>query len=584
VTRALLTVADPRAVRTFLAALLRPYRGRAGAALVALVLAAATALAPAPLLGRIVDLVVDGSGVEALTGPVLLLALAAVVQGAFTVVGSVLVAEVGETMLADLRERFLGRAVRLPLGRLEDAGHGDLTSRVTTDVALVGAAVRDAVPEFARAVLTVSLTVVALAVLDWRFLIVAAAVAPVHVLATRWYLRRSGALYAEQRRVAGAQQQQWLDTVGGLSTVRAFDLTPVHAVAMRERSDDVVTLAMRLVRFRLRFFTRLNVGEFLGTAGVLAVGFWLVRGDLASVGTASAAALYVVRLFNPIAQVLYLLDTAQDASASLARLVGVAELPTAVRAGTAPPRRDDGIVVERLDHAYVAGHPVLTGIDLTVPAGTTVALVGASGAGKTTLAGLLAGVHTPSTGTVRLGGVPTTELDESALRATVALVSQEVHVFAGPLRDDLRLAAPDASEADLREALAAVEALGWVRALPAGLDTVVGGGGSELTVVQAQQLALARVLLADRPIVVLDEATAEAGSAGSRVLERAAARVLAGRTGVLVAHRLSQASGADLVVVLDAGRIVEQGAHDGLVAAGGPYARLWSAWSGRDDG
>ncbi|GEL23341.1 multidrug ABC transporter permease [Pseudonocardia sulfidoxydans NBRC 16205] len=577
--RSLLPVASGAEIRTALAGLVRPFRLRAVAALAALVAGAAVSLVTAPLLGRIVDLVADGRGPDAVTTPVLLLVVVAIAQGLLAVLGVALVARVGENMLADLRERFVERALGLPLQRIESAGAGDLTSRASEDVALVGEAVREAVPDFARAALTIALTLVGLAVLDWRFTVAALLAVPVQVLTARWYLRRSSPMYALQRRYAGAQQQQLLDTVGGVRTVRALGLADDHARRVRSRTEDVVTTERRVVRLQTGFFGRLNVAEFIGVAGVLTAGFLLVRSGTASIGTASAAALYFINLFNPINQVLFLLDTAQSAAASLGRIVGVVNLPPAQAVAEPRTASDGSVRVKGLGHAYVAGHDVLDGVDLDVDPGTRVALVGASGAGKTTLATLVAGVHSPVRGAIEIGGVPLESHDPERLRTSVALVTQEVHVFAGPLADDLRLARADATDAELRAALDAVGATGWVDALPDGLATEVGSGGHTLTVVQAQHLALARLVLADPLVAVLDEATAEAGSAGARSLEDAAERALAGRTGLLVAHRLTQAAGADLVVVLEAGRVVEQGTHDELLAARGRYHGLWAAWT-----
>ncbi|MGF1646197.1 MAG: ATP-binding cassette domain-containing protein, partial [Kineosporiaceae bacterium] len=298
-----------------------------------------------------------------------------------------------------------------------------------------------------------------------------------------------------------------------------------------------------------------------------------------SVGEATAGALYFHRLFNPVMAMLGLLDTAQDAGAALARLAGVAGVTPPPQPVSPAAPRDASVELAGVTHEYVPGHPVLRDVDLRVAPGERVAVVGPSGAGKSTLAKLVAGVHDPTRGGVLLGGRRPAELGQRGLRDTVALVTQEVHVFAGTLADDLRLVRPDASDDLLLGALSLVSAREWVAALPDGLATVVGEGGHPLAPGRAQQLALARLVLADRPVVVLDEATAEAGAAGARVLEAAVARATVGRTVVVVAHRLTQAARADSVVVLDAGRVVEQGPHEHLATAGGPYARLWSAWA-----
>ena len=210
-------------------------------------------------------------------------------------------------------------------------------------------------------------------------------------------------------------------------------------------------------------------------------------------------------------------------------------------------------------------------------------MVGSTGAGKTTAALLAAGSLEPDSGSVTLGGIPLTDLGTDRLRRHIAILSQDVHVSAGPLADDLRLADPDADDADLWDALTRVRAADWVRALPDGLDTRIGENGHPLSASQGQQLALARLVLSDPPVAILDEATAEAGSSGARMLEEAAAAATEGRTTVIVAHRLTQAASADTIVVLEHGRVVESGTHSDLVTADGRYARLWSAWTGATD-
>ncbi len=557
----LLPVATGAQTRAAVLALIRPHWKLAATGVLVLTVSTAVGLTTAPLLGQMVDAVAAG---RPIVTPVVLLALVAVVSGVSTAIGLTLVARLGETVLARLRERFVDRALRLPLARLERAGSGDLTSRVTNDLGAVAAVVRKGLPELARSLLAILLTLTGLAVLDWRFLLAALLAAPVQVHTVRWYSGRALPLYARQREAIGEQQQQLLETVGGAATVRALRWRQRHLDLVTRRSLNAEDLTMQGVNVLTRFYNRLNLAEFIGLSAVLVTGFVLVRHGTVSLGVATAAALYFHNLFAPINTALGLIDDVQAATASLVRLVGVADLPDP------PPRQrlsGASITSRGLSHAYVEDRPVLRDITFDVAAGERVALVGASGAGKSTLALLVAGVHLPTEGTVRAGG-------------DVVLITQEVHVFAGTLSEDLRLAAPDASEERMFEALARIGA-GWVHTLPEGVSTVVGQGGHELTVAQAQQLALVRLILADPAVAVLDEATAEAGSAGARVLEAAVAAALAGRTGLIVAHRLTQAATADRVVVLDAGQIIESGTHETLRAQpGGHYAALWRAWSG----
>ncbi|MFF2223900.1 ABC transporter ATP-binding protein [Streptomyces globisporus] len=621
----LLPIATPARTRAALRTLIRPDRGLALTGIGILVAATAVGLLVQPLLGRIVDIVADGRPAGDLTLPVVLLVAVAVVQGLTTTLGLTRIARLGETVLARLRERFVERALNLPADRLERAGAGDLTARVTGDVARVAEAVRSALPEIARSVLAIVLTLGALALLDVRFLLAALLAVPVQLLTARWYVRRALTLYADQRVANGAQQQQLLETIGGAVTVRGHRLEEQHTERSAGRSRKAVDLTMRSVNLVLGFYGRLHIAEYIGLAAVLIAGFWLVRDGAVSIGTATAAALYFHSLFGPVNAALVLLDDAQSAAAGLARLVGVTDLaeqpepeagkseagkseagkptagkpevgkpeagkpeaenPTAGKAAPASvPRQriassEAAVTVHAVSHAYGPGRPVLHEVSLTLEPGEHVALVGTSGAGKSTLARIVAGVQQPTSGTVTSPGGESSA-PAGAGEHPVVLVTQEVHVFTGTLAEDLRLARPDATDADLRTALATVHALDWAEALPDGLATVVGEGGHRLDPARAQQLALARLVLADPALAVLDEATAEAGSAGARVLERSAEAALDGRTALVVAHRLTQAVAADRVVVLEAGRVVESGPHDELRDADGPYAALWRAWSG----
>ncbi|MEU7892141.1 ABC transporter ATP-binding protein [Nonomuraea sp. NPDC049152] len=579
--RELLPTATAAQTRAAVWRLARPHGLAALGGFAVLVVATGIGLLTAPVLGHIIDLVTRGRPAEAITEPVVWLVAIAVGYGVATAIGVSLVARLGEGMLATLRERFVDTALGLPLDQVERAGSGDLTARVTSDVAVITNAVRDALPALARSVLTIALTLVGMAVLDWRFLLVALLAVPIQAHTLRWYVRRAVPLYASQRVAVGVQQQLLLGTVGGAATVRAFRLADRHVSMVGTGSRAAVDLAVAGVRLVTRFYGRLNLAEWVGLSAVLVTGFLLVRGGGVTIGTAGAAALYFHSLFTPVNIALGLVDDAQAAAAGLARLVGVVD---AAAAPAPPPASGSPAVDVRVSdvrYAYRSGHPVLRGVSLDIAAKEKVALVGASGAGKTTLAKLIAGIHAPDSGsiTVDSGSVTVGGGDRK-----VALLTQEVHVFTGPLADDLRLAKPEADDEELVAALDLVGALAWARALPEGLETVVGESGHRLTAAQAQQLALARLVLADPPVVVLDEATAEAGSAGARALEASAAAAMEGRTALVVAHRLTQAASADRVVLLEEGRVAETGTHDELVRAGDRYAALWEAWSGHREG
>ncbi len=363
----------------------------------------------------------------------------------------------------------------------------------------------------------------------------------------------------------------------GAATIDALGLQEVRG----ERFDEALAECHDAERYntglRLRWFPWLEIGFFAPVAASLVWGGWLAWQGVIPVATATAVVLYVQRLLDPLGELVGMLDEIQFAATSMSRILGVGEVPPDRTATGEEPEGDD-IAVDGVRYAYRTGRDVLHGVSLDLRPGERLAIVGPSGAGKSTLGRLMAGVDGPRTGRITVGGVPLIDLELDSLRGQVALVTQEHHVFVGTLEDNLRLPRPDAAEAELRSALEAVDALGWADALPEGLATVVGSGGHELTDAQAQQIALARLVLADPHTLVLDEATSLLDPRAARHLERSLAAVVTGRTVVAIAHRLHTAHDADRVAVVDDGRVRELGSHDELIAADGSYAALWRSW------
>ncbi len=580
-----LPVATPAATRARAMELLGRHRRALVVTVVLFALASTFGLAGPYLLGRLVDEVSGGGpapSVQRVDGIVLALAAALLLETVLTWAARRSSLVLGETVFAELRDDFMRSVTSLPLSAVERAGTGDLVARTTNDIEGISWSVRFAVPRTIVATVAMVLTAVGATLAGGLVALALLAGVPLLWASTRWYLRRAGHGYQREGASYSRLNGVITETVEGARTVDALDLGAVR----RRAVDDALRWCLVAERYTLglrsRWFPVIDFSYQLPAVAAVAWGGLLVAvgpswGVEVSVGQVTAVALYAVRLVEPVSELVEWLDELQYGAVSLSRITGVDAVPPDREEHGLRPR-GTGLTTTDVRYAYREGHDVLRGVDLALRPGERLAVVGPSGAGKSTLGKLLAGIHPPTGGRVDVGGVPVVGLPLDRLHREVALVTQENHVFVGTVADNLVLASPDADRDAMLRALEAVDAGDWVATLPDGLDTVVGSGGHPLTPSQAQQLALARLVLADPHTLVLDEATSMVDPRAARHLERSLSAVLQGRTVVAIAHRLHTAHDADRVAVVEDGRITELGSHDELVRADGSYAALWRSW------
>jgi ABC-type multidrug transport system fused ATPase/permease subunit len=572
-----LPVADAPTLRRHTAALLRRHRRSLVGVVTLHVLAATAGLAGPWLLGRLVDAVTAGTTASVVDRTILVLVVAVLAQTVLIRYAQRAAMVLGETVFADLREEFVATVTRLPLSTVERAGTGDLVARTTTDIDRVQYSVRFGVPRILVTVATIALTLVAAVVTNALVAVGLLAGLPLLLLSARWYLRRATPAYLRESAAYATINGTITESVEGARTVDALGLGARRRARVDADLREAFAAESRTLDLRSVLFPGVDTSFVLPVVAVLAWGAYLVSTGHATIGAVTTVALYAMQIIQPIGELIFWLDEIQVGATSLARIIGVADVQQDRTAGDRTPE-DEHVVATGVRYAYRPGHDVLHGIDLELSDGERLAVVGPSGAGKSTLGRMLAGIHPPTGGSVAVGEVPLVDLPLDELRGHVALVTQEHHVFVGPLADNLRLADPAADDAALERSLRAVDAWEWVAALPDGLETAVGSGGVALTPAQAQQVALARLVLLDPHTLVLDEATSLLDPRAARHLERSLSAVLEGRTVVAIAHRLHTAHDADRVAVVDAGRITEIGPHDELVAADGDYAALWRSW------
>ncbi|MGP3913086.1 ABC transporter ATP-binding protein [Nonomuraea sp. 10N515B] len=573
--------------RRLLGDLLKPYRKQI-ALLVAIIVVSNAAGLAIPFLVSVgidegIPPITRGSGAAILLTVVGVILVAAVTQALTRQAFLRLSGKIGQSVLLELRRRVFDHFQRLSLSFHEQYTSGRVISRLTSDIEAIAELLQSGFDALVKAVLTMVGTAVLLLILDVHLGLVALIPLPLLVLFTRWFRRQSALVYRRTRETVALVIVHFVESMTGIRAVQAFRREPRNQEIFQQLNDDYRGANASSMRLGATFMTGIKLIGNLTIGGVLLYGGWLALQGEVKVGVLAAFLLYLRQFYEPMQEVSQFYNTLQSAGAALEKLSGVLEeepsVPEPRKPQPLPQGRARGKVrFEGVRFAYVEEMPILPGLDLTVPAGQSVALVGATGAGKTTLAKLISRFYDPTEGRVLLDGVDLRTLDEPTLRQAVVMVTQENFLFSGTVADNIRFGRPEATDRQVREAAKAIGAHEFISGLPDGYDTEVGKRGGRMSAGQRQLVAFARAFLADPAVLILDEATSSLDVPSERLVQRALRTILADRTALIIAHRLSTVEIADRVLVMERGEIVEDGPPARLIAASGRFAGLHQAW------
>jgi ABC-type multidrug transport system fused ATPase/permease subunit len=576
----------------WLIAQLRPYRGRVALMFLGLALATAAGLAPPYLAGKAIDSGILAADLSALDLIVVAFVVVSVVYAAATYLQTYMVGWIGTRVLQDLRERVFTHIQSMSIGFFTRRSPGVLISRMTNDIEALNQLVTTGVVTMFSSTLTLLGVVVILLFLDVKLALITFLTFPLLLIASLVFRIVSAGTYKATRERIAAITAYLQESLSGVRVVRSFGQEPRHLDEMTALNEENRAVNMRSVYLNASYFPAVEMLSAVGTAVILLYGGSQAIDGAIQIGVIVAFVGYLNTFFEPIQQLSQLYTTYQQGMAALDKIFDLLETqPDMVDApGAIDPGELRGeIELDGVWFSYAEGTEddgdgpkgtwALEGVDLHVPPGQTLALVGATGAGKSTFAKLVARFYDPQKGTVRVDGHDLRGVQQQALRRQLGIVPQEGFLFSGSVRENVAFGRPEASDEEIDAAIAAVGATEFVAALPDGLETQVGERGIQLSAGQRQLVAFARALLAEPRILILDEATSNVDVRTEKTIERGLERLLHGRTAIVIAHRLSTIRRAGKIVVLEHGKIAEQGTHDELIAAGGTYAQLYGAWS-----